>query len=276
MDVITLKDFEIVACHGANPEEKTDAQRFLVTANAAVNVEDAARSDDIDKTVSYSAIKKMLKSFFENNCFDLIETLAVRSAYLLLKSFNAISSVEITVKKPDAPMSGVFDYVAVSVARAWHRVYLALGSNMGDRNAYLDFAINKLRSDDNFKNVRESKRYCTDPYGNVAKFEFVNSAAECDTLYSPKELLGVLRDIEAQAGRVRKEHWGDRTLDIDVIFYDDDVIQEDSLCVPHIDMQNREFVLRPLYELCPYKVHPLFNKRVEEMLRDLPSPCGDI
>lgn len=275
MDVITLKDFEIIACHGVNPEEKTTAQRFLITADVYLNAEDAARDDDIDKTVSYSAIKKTLKSFVEGNSFNLLETLAVRGAYLLLKTFKTISGVQITVKKPDAPMSGVFDYAGVSVKRVWHRAYLALGSNIGDKNAYLDFAVNKLKEDDNFKNIRESKRYRTDPYGNVARFEFVNSAVECDTLYSPKELLGVLRNIELQGGRVRKEHWGDRTLDIDIVFYDDEVIQGDDLCIPHIDMHNRIFVLRPLYDLCPYKVHPLLNKRIEELLRDLPSPCTD-
>ncbi len=272
MDIITLKDYEIVACHGVNAEEKVNSQRFLVTVKVFCDVEESAKSDCVDKTVSYSDVKKVIKAFFENNCFDLIETLAVRSAYLLLKKFDRAQEVEVCVKKPDAPMSGVFDYAGVSVRRKWHKVYLSLGSSIGDKDSYLDFAITYLNSDDNIKNVKESTRIKTEPYGSVAHNEFLNSAVELDTLYSAKELLSIIQGIEKDGGRVRNKHWEDRTLDIDIIFYDDQVIEEIDLCVPHIDMQYRAFVLRPLYELCPYKVHPLLNKRVEEMLRDLPMP----
>lgn len=271
MDRVILKDFEVVACHGANPEEKINPQRFLISATIFLDVEESAQLDDLSKTVSYSAVKKEIKCFFEQNCFDLLETLAVRCCHVLLKKFDLINAVEIEVKKPDAPMSGKFDYVSVALKRAWHKVYLALGSNLGDSNGYFDIAISRLCADDNIKNVKESSRIVTEPFGGVAKFDFLNSAVECLTLYSPKQLLRVVNGIEKECGRERKEHWGDRTLDIDILFYDDEVVQENDLCIPHIDLQNRDFVLRPLYELCPYKVHPLLGKRVEDMLRDLPQ-----
>ena len=163
MDVITLKDFEVVACHGVNPEEKVNPQRFLFTAEIYTDFSKCAKNDDLTQTISYSAVKKTLRSFCENNCFDLIQTLAKRSASLLLKTYPLASGVKLTVKKPDAPMSGVFDYVAVSTELWWHDVYLALGSNMGDRNAYLDFAIDRLKADDNFKDIQESGRMESGP-----------------------------------------------------------------------------------------------------------------
>ena len=265
MDVIILKDFEVTACHGVNPEEKINPQRFLFTAEIYTDFSKCAKNDDLTQTISYSAVKKTLKSFCENNCFDLIETLAKRGASLLLKTYPLASGVKLTVKKPDAPMSGVFDYVAVSTKLFWHEAYLALGSNMGDRNAYLDFAMDRLKSDDNFKDVKESTRIQSAPYGNVATETFVNSAVKCKTLYTPHELLNTLMQIEKDGDRVRSEHWGNRTLDIDILFYDDLIIEDDDLCVPHPDMQNRDFVLKPLLELCPNKVHPLFYKRISEL-----------
>ncbi len=275
MEKVILKDFEVCACHGVNAEEKINPQRFLITTIVYLDFEECAKFDNVDKTVSYSALKKDIKFFFEQNCFNLIETLAVRCSQMLLKKYALAKRMDMTVKKPDAPMSGVFDYVAVEVSYEWHTAYLSMGSSLGDKNAYLDFAIAKLKEDDNIKDVRESARYCTDPYGYVAREEFLNSVVELRTLYTPRQLLNKINEIEKEGGRERKEHWADRTLDIDIIFYDDLVVEEKDLCIPHIDMQNRAFVLRPLHEFCPYKVHPLLNKRVEDILKDLPDFCND-
>lgn len=269
MDKVILKDFEVLACHGVNPEEKINKQRFIFTAELSVDFESAAETDDLNETVSYAAVKKEIKAFCENNCFDLIETLCSRLAERLLKKFPLARKVELTVKKPDAPMSGKFEYAGVKVVREWHRVYLALGSSEGDKNGYLDLALNALNSDDNFAGVRESSRITGEPYGGVAKGQFVNSAVECDTLYPPKKLLSVINGIEQKGGRVRVEHWGDRTLDIDIVFYGSEVISLPNLSVPHPDMQNRSFVLEPICELNPNVVHPLLNKRAGELLKAL-------
>lgn len=323
-DRIILKDYEVKACHGVNAEEKEIPQRFLFTVELFYDIEQAAKDDDLSKTISYSDVKKTVKAFCESNCFDLIETLAARLAYLLLKRYaylrlsenekgdrlakkqcellkntaldslkndnscsnncaglslndcafavcngiySGVKSVRVTVKKPDAPMSGVFDYVAVSVERAWHRAYIALGSSLGDREGYLNFAINALKNDDCFRQIRESKRVWSEPYGGVARESFLNSVVELDTLYSPHDLLSKLNKIEADCNRARDIHWGDRTLDLDIIFYDDLILQDNSLCIPHPDMHNRSFVLEPLCELCKYKLHPILNKRIFELCK---------
>lgn len=268
MDRIILKDFEVSACHGVNPEEKVTKQRFLFTVELEYGFEKASETDDINYTVSYADVKKDVKAFCEGNCFNLIETLATRLALLLLKKYP-VRAVDLTVKKPDAPMSGTFDYAGVRVFREWQRTYLALGSSEGDRDGYLDFALSRILGDDSFRNVRESARMRTAPYGGVAQGEFVNSVVECDTLYSPKKLLDVIHAIESDAGRKRDVRWGDRTLDIDVVFFSDRIIDDPDLCVPHADMANREFVLAPLCELNGNLVHPLLKKRVRDMYADL-------
>ncbi len=269
MGKVILKDFELTACHGVNPEEKVEPQRFLFSAVVDCDFLQAAKNDDVDKTVSYSAVKKVIKCVCEQNCFDLIETLAWQCARQILLTFERANSVKLLIKKPDAPMSGKFDFVGVELEMAWHEVYLALGSSMGDKQAYLDFALESFCRDENFKHVKESKRIVSAPYGGVAKEEFVNSCVKCYTLYSPDELLAVINQIERDGDRVREEHWGDRTLDIDVIFYDDCVIDSDTLAIPHPDMQHRTFVLEPLQELCKNKVHPLLKKRVSELYLQL-------
>ena len=262
---IILKDYEVVACHGVNPEEKVNPQRFLFTVEVGTDFKLAEESDNLDNTVSYSAVKKVVKKIAEDNTFDLIEKLAYTVAKGVLLSFPLAESVNVIVKKPDAPMSGKFDYVAVELSLKWTDVYLALGSNEGDRNAYLDLAINMLKEDDNIKDVKESSRIVSEAYGGVATGEFVNSCANIKTIYTPHELLAKINEIEKAGDRVRTVHWGDRTLDVDIIFFGEDIIGDEDLCVPHIDMQNREFVLKPLLELCPNKLHPLLNKRVVDL-----------
>lgn len=273
-DRIIIKDFEVLACHGCNAEEKINPQRFLFEVCAYTDFSEAAKTDDIEKTASYSAIKKTLKRVCEQNCFDLIETLASRCAEEILLEFDCLKGVDVTVKKPDAPMSGTFDYVAVGTAKFWHRAYLSLGSSEGDKNKYLDFAVQSLKKDGNIKNVRESKRYETPPYGEVAKNWFLNSCVECDTLYTPKQLLAAINRIEEDGGRVRLEHWADRTLDIDIVFYDDLIAEDKNLCIPHPDMHNRMFVIEPLMDLCPNKLHPVLKKRIHEFFYGV-MPLGD-
>lgn len=266
MDKIILKNYEVLACHGVNPEEKVEKQRFIVTVTLETDFSAAAKDDDLSKTVSYSAVRKDVDAFVKNNCFDLIETLSVRLSELLLKKYDLALSCEVSVKKPDAKMNGMFDYPEVVAFRRWHEVYLALGSSEGDRSGYLDFAISSFKADDNFKGVKESGRIETEPYGNVAKNMFLNSAVKAYTLYSPHELLSCTGNIEQGAQRRRDVHWGDRTLDIDILFYDDEVIGDDDLCVPHSEMQRREFVLKPLAELAPNKLHPVLKERVKDLL----------
>ena len=109
----------------------------------------------------------------------------------------------------------------------------------------------------------------TKPYGGVEQDDFLNAAIHLKTIRSPKELLELSQGLEQKANRERKVHWGPRTLDVDIIFYEKEVMEEEELILPHMDMQNREFVLKPLMELCPYFVHPLLRKRVCTLYEEL-------
>ena len=264
MDKIIIENYEVVALHGVNPEEKVNPQRFLISCEIESEFSQCAKSDDINKTASYSAVCKMIKAFVGESSFDLIETIATLLATKILKSFPTVKGVQVVVKKPDAPMKGNFDYVGVSTYKAWHKTYLALGSNLGDKHGYLNLAVDCINEDDNFRNAKESTRIETAPYGGVADETFVNSVVEVETLYSPYELLDVIRDIEKQGDRVRLERWGNRTLDVDILFYDNLVIGEKDLAIPHSDLHNRDFVLVPMKELNENLVHPLYKKRIKD------------
>ena len=102
----------------------------------------------------------------------------------------------------------------------------------------------------------------------VEQDDFLNGCLELKTLLSPEELLESIHEIEKNAGRERVIHWGPRTLDLDILLYDDLVLEREELCIPHVEMHKRKFVLEPLHEIAPYKRHPVYGKTVREMLED--------
>ena len=105
--------------------------------------------------------------------------------------------------------------------------------------------------------------------GGVEQDEFLNAVLEGETTLNPLQLLAALNKIEADAGRIRDVHWGPRTLDLDIIFYDDLILDSERLIIPHKEMHKRDFVLEPLCQLAPWKRHPLLGMTVEEMLEEL-------
>ena len=116
---------------------------------------------------------------------------------------------------------------------------------------------------------RVSSFLSTAPYGGVEQDDFLNGCMQIRTLLTPRELLETLQGIEREAGRERKIHWGPRTLDLDIIFYDREVVDEEDLQIPHIEMQKRDFVLLPLREIAPHLRHPVTGKTVSEMAEEL-------
>ena len=96
--------------------------------------------------------------------------------------------------------------------------------------------------------------------------DFLNGALEIETLKTPRELLETAMAIEKEAHRERLVHWGPRTLDVDILFYDDEIIMEEDLKIPHVEIPNREFVLEPMKAIAPYHMHPVYHKSVSEML----------
>ena len=137
---------------------------------------------------------------------------------------------------------------------------------MGDSEDLIHNALENLDADENCRVLRTSKMYRPKAYGGVDQDDFYNSVFCMDTLYSPIELLTRLQQEEKEAGRERLIKWGPRTLDLDILYYDDIILERDHLRIPHVDMCNRDFVLLPLAEIAPYKRHPILGMTTTDLL----------
>ncbi|HBX75137.1 MAG TPA: 2-amino-4-hydroxy-6-hydroxymethyldihydropteridine diphosphokinase [Acidaminococcaceae bacterium] len=147
-------------------------------------------------------------------------------------------------------------------------IYIALGSNIGDTVKNLKDAL-ALMEKKGLKIITVSDFITTKPYGVTDQPDFLNAAAEIRTEKSPTELLELLLQTEQEMGRKRLRRWGERNIDLDLLLYDNRVIDLPELKVPHPDMQNRDFVLRPLAQIAPAAVHPILGKKIEQLWDEL-------
>jgi len=145
-------------------------------------------------------------------------------------------------------------------------VFLGLGSNVGDRESYLEAAIQALNDQEAISIIKQSAVIETEPIGVEDQGKFLNMVVEVVTSLTPMRLLDMCLEIESQNGRVRKYKCEPRTLDIDILFYDDQIIDSNDLTVPHPEVHKRHFVLAPLVEIAPAMVHPSLNLSTKAML----------
>lgn len=153
--------------------------------------------------------------------------------------------------------------------------YLGLGSNVGDREEYVEQAIFLLDKNPNIELVKHSTNYETEPEGGGSQPPFINAVAEVKTKLTPHKLLEVCQEIEATLGREREIEWGPRTIDIDILLYGTEIISDDKLQVPHPLMHGRLFVLRPLREIAPQLMHPVLEKRIEALYEERKAETGE-
>lgn len=269
MDQIIIEDLEIYAYHGVFPEENSKGQTFYVNVVLHTKTRKAGQQDDLELSTNYGEICQFIHTYMTSRICKLLETVAEGLAEAILLHFTKIESLVLEIRKPHAPIGLPFSSVSVKIERGWHRTYVAFGSNMGNRSAYIENALKVIKEHPLCKVKRISTILRTTPYGGQAEGEFLNGVFAMDTLLPPEELLEVLQEIEAEAGRERNVHWGSRTLDLDILFYDDWIISNEELTIPHIDMANRDFVLEPLCEIAPYLRHPVTKQTVSQMLTDL-------
>ena len=266
-DKIKIEDLEVFANHGVFPEENVLGQKFVVSA---VMYTDTRRlTDELTASIHYGEASAFITEYLKSHTFKLLEKVAEGLAEEMLVRIAGLQKVQIEIKKPWAPVGLPLKTVSVEIEREWHTAYIALGSNIGDSEAYLKEAIDKLDHLPTSRVEKVSSFLVTAPYGVTDQPDFLNGCLKLQTLLYPEELLRELNRIEQEAGRERIIHWGPRTLDLDIIFYDDLICEEDDLCIPHIEMHKRSFVLKPLEEIAPYKRHPVTGKTVREMLGEL-------
>ena len=154
-----------------------------------------------------------------------------------------------------------------------HRVYIGLGSNLGDRKANIREAEEKLSALPETRIVKASSLYESEPLGD-AKTWFVNSVLEIETEFEADELLKRTRAIETAMGRkrVKGKRWGSRIIDLDILFFDSEVVSSKTLKIPHPELHKRRFVLMPLAELAPHITHPHLGVSLSELLGGLKDP----
>ena len=146
--------------------------------------------------------------------------------------------------------------------------YIGVGSNLGDTKANIQKAIKTIEESKILQDIQTSSFYLTEPVGPKNQPDFLNLVIKGQTNLEPFELLGSLLDIEDKLGRKRKEKWGPRKIDLDILFYDDITLKQRDLIIPHSEIENRRFVLIPLKEISPDLKHPVLNKNISELLED--------
>lgn len=147
-------------------------------------------------------------------------------------------------------------------------VFLCLGSNVGNRAAFIKKSIDIVKKHKNIKFLRSSLIYETEPWGIKDQGNFLNCAVEIETGLTPSELLKFIKETEEKVGRKKRERWLEREIDIDILFYGDMIYDLEGLKIPHGEIQNRKFVLKPMSEIAPDFRHPVLLKSIKELLSE--------
>ena len=276
MDKLYVKDLEVFAYHGVFPEEKTLGQKFVLSMELDLEMQEAGLTGDLSKSVHYGELCHEVEREFQKESYDLIETAGEKIAGFILNHYDMVQGVKVMVKKPWAPIHRPLDYAAIEVRRAWHRVFIGFGANLGDKQKNIDEAIDILSKRDDMKILRRSTIIETEPWGYEEQDNFLNGVLEIKTWLSPRLLMQVLLETEAALKRERIIHWGPRTLDLDILFYDNLITDDPVVTLPHPRIQDRLFVLEPMTEIAPNFIHPVLRKSMSRLTEELKAKEADV
>lgn len=266
-DRIALSGLTVRAHHGVFDFERRDGQLFACDVVLHVDARAAASGDDLTATVHYGQVADEVAAVLAGGAVDLLETLAQAVADVCLAR-RAVRAVDVTIHKPQAPVTPPVRDVTVSLRRLGPlvrrpgtpgpprpaRVVLGLGANLGDSRGAVGAAIEALADLPDTRVTGVSPLAVTTPVlapGQEPQPDYVNAVASVRTLLAPLEVLAACQRIEALAGRSRSARWEPRTLDIDVVSYDDLRVSDPILTMPHPRAHARAFVLAPWLRIDP-------------------------
>ncbi len=153
-----------------------------------------------------------------------------------------------------------------------HTAYIGIGSNLVSPTENCLKAVQRLNAHADLNVVARSSLYQSEPFGITDQDWFVNSVAQITTSLSPEELLRACLSIEQAMGRTRTKKWGPRIIDLDILFYDDLILKQEELEIPHPGIAERSFVLAPMNEIAPEFIHPKLKKSIQALLIEVPNP----
>lgn len=265
MDRIEISGLRVMTLVGVLDHEREAPQPLEFDIFLEGDLRDAGSSDDLVDTAHYGMVAQRAADIARDSKDELLERLIHRIAESAL-TFDWVEAVEVVVRKLRPPIPEDIQYTAVRIrrtradleipARTSHRAIVALGSNLGDRAAYLKMAVSELSG----SLIAQSQVFETAPVGGPdAQGAYLNMAVVVETSLDPFAMLRRCQRIEALALRQRVVHWGPRTLDVDLLFFDDISISSPELTIPHPRFAERRFVLAPLAEVAPELCPPEWN-----------------
>lgn len=264
---IIIEDLEIFANHGLYDEE-LNGQLFNLSFVLKGNFKKAAELDDINLTINYDEFCGFANQTFKKKRFKLLESAIYFLAKQLILKFDQIKGIKIIAYKKNAPLKSKASLkcAKIELALNWHTAFIGLGSNLGNKLKNIETAINKLKNSEGVKLKKVSTIIETEAYGRKMD-NFLNCVVEIETFLNPFQLLRLTSSIEVELKRTREIKWGPRTIDLDILFFDDLVLTTTELTIPHYDIKNRDFVLKPMAELCPNLIHPVINKSMIDLAK---------
>jgi dihydroneopterin aldolase/2-amino-4-hydroxy-6-hydroxymethyldihydropteridine diphosphokinase len=256
MDRIDINGLRVMTVVGVLGHEREAAQPLQVDVSLEVDLADAGYSDELADTTHYGLVAESVAAVMRESKDLLLERLAQRVVETALL-FDRVEAVEVRLTKLRPPIAEDLATTSVTMrrerrqlnvpVRTQHRAIVALGSNLGDRVGFLRFAVAELGGV-----LAQSRVYETEPVGGPdQQGAYLNMVVAVETPLDPFAFIRRCQRIEALAGRQRLVHWGPRTLDVDLLFYDDAIISTEELSVPHPRYAERRFVLHPLSEVAP-------------------------
>jgi dihydroneopterin aldolase / 2-amino-4-hydroxy-6-hydroxymethyldihydropteridine diphosphokinase len=271
LDRIEISNLVVNTVVGALPMEREQTQPIRIDLALSVDLRPAGSTDELGDTVHYGEVAGRVADAIREAKDVLLERLADRAAETSL-SFAGVEAVDVTITKLRPPIPEMLDTVSVRIRRVradvsdrWgddprdgHKAVVALGSNLGDRRSYLRHAVSRLG-----EVVAASQVFETDPVGGPDdQGAYLNMVVVVRTALDPFAFLRRCRQVEAEALRQRQVRWGPRTLDVDILFFDDVTIDSPELIVPHPRIDERRFVLAPLAEVAPDRCPAGWDERL--------------